>query len=475
MARNSTIQATPSLTPNNHLYLYQLLSGELGCGKQTFLPAVEEALASDRMTAEDLGFESTRALLETLESFIKLTVFKGGRIYATVIAQPEWDAALQAAGAGKTSAEGKNDKPWKRKKANKALKPVRPKRVKRPEPKVEEEAEAKAEALVAEAKPGAETLAPKVKAEAEAHAEALEPKATPVTSANSTGSPVAHNTLTQQDSSIASKQALNDAYTKNAGTEQEEPALELTADKSSNNTAEDAIVSELDNAEVADCTPEPPTLEPAITFTVTYDPYSGIDQETIIESKPVVLPPTPKPEETPNTAAPKPTTAPEPAVEPNAVVEPKTAPAQKISQAPATKTASTNLNASAAAPIPTPAATSTVEVSFTQAEVSAPTPTLSASPSAEALASYPVDFATEVYLDSTLIAELCELLPYGTDVFALLAEDYTRALELKLISGTRARAVFPLRIAHIDNTKPLSITLKKRSGAGLKWELSKVE
>ena len=78
----------PQLTPNNRIYLYQLLSRELGCGKQTFMPAVEEALARDRMTSDDLGFESTRALLEALEEFVKLTVFKGGRIYATVMAQP---------------------------------------------------------------------------------------------------------------------------------------------------------------------------------------------------------------------------------------------------------------------------------------------------------------------------------------------------------------------------------------------------
>ena len=44
----------PQLTPNNRIYLYQLLSRELGCGKQTFMPAVEEALARDRMTADDL-------------------------------------------------------------------------------------------------------------------------------------------------------------------------------------------------------------------------------------------------------------------------------------------------------------------------------------------------------------------------------------------------------------------------------------
>ena len=49
---------------------------------------VEEALVAGDMTAYDLGFESTRELLEELDDCIKLTVFKGGRLYATVIASP---------------------------------------------------------------------------------------------------------------------------------------------------------------------------------------------------------------------------------------------------------------------------------------------------------------------------------------------------------------------------------------------------
>ena len=129
-------KSSANLTANNLIYLYRLLSQELGCGRQTFLPAVEEALASDQMTADDLGFDSTRDLLEALEVFVKLTIFKGGRIYATIIAQPTWDEALAAFEAtdGKKTAGESSGKPWKRKKADKTLKPVRPKRAKRPEP-----------------------------------------------------------------------------------------------------------------------------------------------------------------------------------------------------------------------------------------------------------------------------------------------------------------------------------------------------
>lgn len=76
----------PTLSLGNHIYLYRLLRDAIGCGKQTFMTQVEEALAAGDMTAYDLGFESTRELLEELNDCIKLTVFKGGRLYATVIA-----------------------------------------------------------------------------------------------------------------------------------------------------------------------------------------------------------------------------------------------------------------------------------------------------------------------------------------------------------------------------------------------------
>lgn len=84
----------PTLSLGNHIYLYRLLRDAIGCGKQTFMTQVEEALAAGDMTAYDLGFESTRELLEELNDCIKLTVFKGGRLYATVIANEAWDAAL---------------------------------------------------------------------------------------------------------------------------------------------------------------------------------------------------------------------------------------------------------------------------------------------------------------------------------------------------------------------------------------------
>lgn len=363
----------PQLTPNNRIYLYQLLSRELGCGKQTFMPAVEEALARDRMTSDDLGFESTRALLEALEEFVKLTVFKGGRIYATVMAQPAWDEALAALESGKAKdAGGPSNKPWKRKKADKTLKPVRPKRVKRPEPAPEPEQIAKSEAAESSVLHGAA---------AQARAEETE---------------------------AASEHT--DADTANIP--EDAPATEAVEAVETTGMHEEAPRTEHDDAR--DCAEEDPQPSPAISLTVTYDPYSGIDRERKLESHPI----SPTPDQAP--------------------LEPASAPSQLASN-------------------PAPLS-------------EAPAPL-----SPAVLATYPTDFSTEVYLASELIAALCELLPYGTDVFTLLAEDYARARTLELISGTRARATFPLRIQHADSIEPIRVTLKKRGGTGLQWELSSVE
>lgn len=374
----------PQLTPNNRIYLYQLLSRELGCGKQTFMPAVEEALARDRMTADDLGFESTRALLEALEEFVKLTVFKGGRIYATVMAQPAWDEALAALESGKTKdAGGPSNKPWKRKKADKTLKPVRPKRVKRPEPTPEPEPEpiAKTEAVESPALPGAA---------AQTRAEETE--------------------ATSENTNAGAANIPEDAPATEAADTVE--AAETVEVVETTGIHEEASLTEPDDA--CACVEEGPQPSPAVSLTVTYDPYNGIDRETKLESHPI----SPKPDQAP--------------------LEPACAPSQLA----------TNPTSLSVAP---------------------------ASLSPAVLATYPTDFSTEVYLASELIADLCELLPYGTDVFTLLAEDYARARTLELISGTRARATFPLRIQHADSIEPIRVTLKKRGGTGLQWELSAIE
>lgn len=130
----------PTLSLGNHIYLYRLLRDAIGCGKQTFMTQVEEALAAGDMAAYDLGFESTRELLEELDDCIKLTVFKGGRLYATVIANEAWDTALAKGEDKPKAAKGAKQSYKKKKRGEKDLKAVRPKHVKHPEPEAMVEA-----------------------------------------------------------------------------------------------------------------------------------------------------------------------------------------------------------------------------------------------------------------------------------------------------------------------------------------------
>ena len=128
MPRTST---SPRFTEANKLFMYRLLRDQLGCGRQTFITRVDEVLAQDRLTAEDLGFDSTLQLLEALGAdVVKITLFKGGRAYATVLPREDWDKAL-ATPESKSPAKG--NKPWKKKKGDKSIKPSCPKRVKRDE------------------------------------------------------------------------------------------------------------------------------------------------------------------------------------------------------------------------------------------------------------------------------------------------------------------------------------------------------
>lgn len=224
-----------SLTLGNHIYLYRLLSEAIGCGKQTFLTQVEEALEKESLGAADLGFESTRELLEELDDFIKLTVFKGGRIYATVIAQPAWDEAL-AAPQKKADTSGKS---WKKKRGDKSIKAVKPRRVKR------------------EILESIETVE-KTPVEAAAQAQA-ETAVLDEATANDADSQAEETTCKQEDSDVAEPV--------------EDDTLKI-------NTTEEGE--------------ETPTVEeqesnslPAISLTVIYDPDNASAGVTTIESNPM--------------------------------------------------------------------------------------------------------------------------------------------------------------------------------------------
>ena len=127
------------MTPGNRLYLYQLLSTKIGIGRQVPLSQVEELLDKDGIDIMGLGYEGVREFVEELDDFMRLTIFKKGRVYATVTAHEAFDAILarlneSAATSGKDAGEGAattagkptGAKTWKHRKSNKDPKPAKP-------------------------------------------------------------------------------------------------------------------------------------------------------------------------------------------------------------------------------------------------------------------------------------------------------------------------------------------------------------
>ena len=252
----------PTLSLGNHIYLYRLLRDAIGCGKQTFMTQVEEALAAGDMTAYDLGFESTRELLEELDDCIKLTVFKGGRLYATVIANEAWDTALAKGEDKPKAAKGAKQSYKKKKRGEKDLKAVRPKHVKHPEPKAMVEA-------VPEPEPETDIeVAIEVTAEAE-------------TEIAATTDP---EVISEQEA-IAELNEAPKSTTEEAANQPETPAFQNS--DVFGDEAEDDQPDESTGQDATESTPEPETPQPAISLTVVYDPENANAGITTMASTPI--------------------------------------------------------------------------------------------------------------------------------------------------------------------------------------------
>lgn len=421
----------PTLSLGNHIYLYRLLRDAIGCGKQTFMTQVEEALAAGDMAAYDLGFESTRGLLEELDDCIKLTVFKGGRLYATVIANEAWDAAL-AKGEDKPKAtKGAKQSYKKKKRGEKDLKAVRPKHVKRPEPEPVAEA-------VPEPEPEAEIeVAIEVTAEAETEiAATTDPKV-----------------ISEQEATAE----LNE--TPKSTTEEVANQPETPAFQNSDVFGDEAEDDQSDDQGTTESTPEPETPQPAISLTVVYDPENANAGITTMASTPIEAKSSVENEsamqvefETAAVDAPvtvKPADSavkPEPVPEPAPVIE--SVPASTCDQVPAPAPASVP----AAAPTPAPAAPAIPE-------------------------DFPVDFATEVFCPGPLLHQLSTYLPYGADTLGIVGEYYWIARERGTIEAARNRANFPLCYTQAGERREVTVRIRRNTtgGLGAAWAIDKVE
>ena len=424
----------PTLSLGNHIYLYRLLRDAIGCGKQTFMTQVEEALAAADMTAYDLGFESTRELLEELDDCIKLTVFKGGRLYATVIANEAWDAALAKGEDKPKAAKGAKQSYKKKKRGEKDLKAVRPKHVKRPEPEVmveavpEPEPETEIEAAIevtAEAETEiAATTDPKVMSEQEATAELNEaPKSTTEEAA------IQPETSAFQNSDVFGDEAEGD--------QSDEPA----------------------NQGATESAPEPETPQPAISLTVVYDPENANAGITTMASTPVEAKPSVEAKDAPQANTKTETEDTSVPVEP-------TDSAAKPEAAPESEPAIESVPTAACDQIPVPAPAS--------APAAAPTPAPAAPTIPE---DFPVDFATEVFCPGPLLHQLSTYLPYGADTLGIVGEYYWIARERGTIEAARNRASFPLRYTQDGERHEVAVRIRRNTTGGLEatWTIDKVE
>lgn len=422
----------PTLSLGNHIYLYRLLRDAIGCGKQTFMTQVEEALAAGDMTAYDLGFESTRELLEELDDCIKLTVFKGGRLYATVIANEAWDAAL-AKGEDKPKAtKGAKQSYKKKKRGEKDLKAVRPKHVKRPEPEAMVE-------VVPEPEPETEIeVAIEVTAEAE-------------TEIAATTDPVV---ISEQEATAELNEAPK-STAEEAANQSETPAFQNS--DVFGNEAEDDQSDEPTEQDAAEAASEPEVPQPAISLTVVYDPENANAGITTMASTPIEAKPSVENEnatqvEVETAAADAPVTVKPADSEIKPEVTPEPAPVIEYVSAAACDQIPAPAPVPAAVPAPAPAASAITE-------------------------DFPVDFATEVFCPGPLLHQLSTYLPYGADTLGIVGEYYWIARERGTIEAARNRASFPLRYTQAGERREVTVRIRRNTtgGLGATWTVDKVE
>lgn len=416
----------PTLSLGNHIYLYRLLRDAIGCGKQTFMTQVEEALAAGDMAAYDLGFESTRELLEELDDCIKLTVFKGGRLYATVIANEAWDAALAKGEDKPKTAKGAKQSYKKKKRGEKDLKAVRPKHVKRPEPVVEAVPEPEIEVAI------------EVTAEAETEIAAT----------------TDHEVISEQEATAELNEAPK-STTEEAANQPETPAFQNS--DVFGDEAEDDQPEEPAEQDATEAASEPETPQPAISLTVVYDPENANAGITTMASTPIEAKPSVENEnatqvEVETAAADAPVTVKPADSEIKPEVTPEPAPVIEYVSAAACDQIPAPAPVPAAVPAPAPAASAITE-------------------------DFPVDFATEVFCPGPLLHQLSTYLPYGADTLGIVGEYYWIARERGTIEAARNRASFPLRYTQAGERREVTVRIRRNTtgGLGAAWTIDKVE
>lgn len=246
------------------LYLYKLLKATIGVSKQTPLSTVEGVLIEDDLAPQDFGFDDIRALMEACPDFIKITAFKKGYVYATLLTFDTFEAALVA---GEKNVESQNNgKPWKRRRGAKSIRALKPKH------------------LVVEVEPEAEELPtqeeptePEELSVAESSEELPVAETAPIAEESAAEEPVVATPCAVAPEEDLQQETADDTAPEPDGTDDATPEPDETETPApESKTAEPTV-------------PEPVVPEPTISLTVTYNPYDGSDEEKTLEAAPSVL------------------------------------------------------------------------------------------------------------------------------------------------------------------------------------------
>ena len=246
------------------LYLYKLLKATIGVSKQTPLSTVESVLIEDDLAPQDFGFDDIRALIEACPDFIKITAFKKGYVYATLLTFDTFEAALVA---GEKNVEPQsNGKPWKRRRGAKSIRALKPKHL-----VVDTEPEAEELPTQEESTESEELTVTEGSEELSAAETAL------VTEESAAEAPIVATPCAEAPEEDLQQESADDVTPEPAGTADAAPEPVETETPAPEPKAAEPTV------------PEPVVPEPTISLTVTYNPYDGSDEEKTLEAAPSVL------------------------------------------------------------------------------------------------------------------------------------------------------------------------------------------
>ncbi|MCI6680876.1 MAG: DUF3825 domain-containing protein [Parafannyhessea umbonata] len=426
------------ITAGNRLYLYRLFKNQVGTGKQERIQRFEEVLAADDIAPDDLDCKDVTELLGALDGMVKLTVFKKGRTYATLLANPELDAALAAAEAPSAQKKAvQSGKSWKRKKSAKVAKPAKPRHKKqKPAPKAAPEPVAKTDSQPTEelAMPAGE----KDEAPQPQHVAAAEPKA---------------------DASATATEVEAPTETTSESTPQEHEGIKLTI------------------------TYDPTTDQDAASPAPQTQPAPAPKPEAAAQAEPA---PEPAPIASPQ---PAPTTQPaagekDPDATAKAAPEPKAAPV--VEDAPSISLTITYDPTQDEEPAPEGSLPAEGSFSFEEQRPTVPARPApqqqgdAVQPEGPALSSQsdlPQTISLDVHCKDEFLRALYQMLLLDVDVMGVLDEDWSVARSTALLTGTRSRVTFPLRYLHEDDGTPVTITLKRsaKASAGKRWSISCID